>query len=156
MSEISFKDAIKKFAKSIAIITTAKDGVRYAMPATAVTPLANDPASILFCVERTASSYPVLASGPDFAINLLALSQKDIVERCMTAKGEARFEGAPWKDDGGVPYLETAQASFVCTQDGRHSYATHDIFIGKVRAIRVHGATDPLVFIDGGFKGIAG
>ena len=154
MSEISFKDAIKRFAKSVAIITTAKDGVRYAMPATAVTPLANEPASLLFCVEKTASSYPVLASGTEFAVNLLALAQKDIAERCMTAKGEARFEGAPWKDDGGVPYLESAQASFVCTQDGRHSYATHEIFIGKVRAIRVSGDTDPLVFIGGGFKGV--
>jgi flavin reductase (DIM6/NTAB) family NADH-FMN oxidoreductase RutF len=153
MDQVSFKDAIKRFAKSVAIITTAKDGMRYAMPATAVTPLANDPASLLFCVEKTASSYPVLASGTEFAVNLLSLSQKDIAERCMSAKGEARFEGAPWKDDGGVPYLETAQASFVCTQDGRHSYATHDIFIGRVRSIRMSGETDPLVFIGGGFKG---
>ena len=72
------------------------------------------------------------------------------------AKGEARFGEGLWeRDEDGIPYLADAQASISCVQDGRMSYGTHDIFIGKVKSVRTTDFVRPLVYVDGIYSGIA-
>ncbi len=69
------KMAMRGFAQSVVIVSTVgSDGARYAMAATAVTPLSMDPPSMLICVNRTASSHATLESGANFALNILKTS----------------------------------------------------------------------------------
>jgi flavin reductase (DIM6/NTAB) family NADH-FMN oxidoreductase RutF len=47
--------------------------------------------------------------------------------------------------------LTDAQANLFCVVDGKLSYGTHTIFVGRVDAIRLHGETRPLIYGDGRF-----
>lgn len=148
------KQAMRGFAQSVVIVSTADDaGARYAMAATAVTPLSMEPPSMLICVNRTASSHPILESGAHFALNILRTGQMDVARACGGAlKGEDRFAVGNWQaDDMGVPYLADAQAAIICHQRQRISYGSHDIFIGDVQAVHVADQVSPLVYFDGNY-----
>jgi flavin reductase (DIM6/NTAB) family NADH-FMN oxidoreductase RutF len=149
--------ALRRLAKSVAVITAQWDGKRYAMAATAVEGLSLEPPSLLLCVNKTASLAAPLAAGVPFAVNLLSREHSEIAGRCCAPwSGEQRFELGTWSsDDSGPPLLREAQASFVCVPDIVTSYGTHHIVIGKIIAVELNGDVDPLVYADGAYHGIA-
>jgi flavin reductase (DIM6/NTAB) family NADH-FMN oxidoreductase RutF len=149
----NLKLALRRLAKAVAVISSANDDGRYAMSATAVSELSMDPPSMLVCVNQSASLYPVLAGGADFAINILHHSHVEIALRCAgKAKGEARFADAEWvATDLAVPRLADAQASIVCRNVRQVDHGTHGIFIGNVVEVHLSGSPEPLVYLDGRF-----
>lgn len=141
--------AMRRLAKSVCIVTTRHQGQRMAMAATAIDSLSLDPPSLLVCVNKTASIFPAFAARADFCVNILARPHQALAQRCNgPTKGEARFAEGAWQDDE-TPWLADAQAAVFCRQDGEFHYGTHGIFVGRVEAIRLHGAVDPLVYADG-------
>lgn len=151
----ALKMAMRGFAQSVVILTTIDDeGARYAMAATAVTPLSMDPPSMLICVNRSVSSYKILEGGANFCINILDAHQEDVARCCGgAAKGEERFAVGRWQaDEKGLPYLANAQAAIICHQQERISHGSHDIFIGDVQSVRMSGTVDPLIYLDGVYR----
>lgn len=148
------KMAMRGFAQSVVIITTVdKDGVRYAMPATAVTPLSMEPPSMLICVNRTASAYATLERGADFCLNILGADQAEVGKCNAVNKGEDRFGVGDWQaDENGLPYLVGAQAVIACQSRQAIAYGSHDIFIGDVQSVTLSGTVDPLVYLDGAYR----
>ncbi len=145
--------AMRRVARSVTVISSAHDGRRYSMSATAVDSLSTDPPSLLICVNRDASLYPPLDAGAAFCVNVLSARHEDLAIDCGgRLKGEARFTSGDWQvSSHGVPYLRDAQASLVCEQDGRFEYGTHTVFIGRIREVRMSGDVDPLVYLDGAY-----
>lgn len=150
------KLALRRLAKSVVVITARRDGVNYAMAATAVDALSMEPPSLLACVNRSASMHPVLLEAEGFAINILGRHHEDLSHHCGgRAKGEARFDIGEWDQEGTVPILADAQAAIICRSDARFDYGTHSIFIGVVEQVRTHGDIDPLVYVDGRYTGLS-
>jgi flavin reductase (DIM6/NTAB) family NADH-FMN oxidoreductase RutF len=151
------RQAMRRLAASVVVVTARYNDARYAMAASAVTSLSMDPPSILICVNRNASIYPVLAAERDFCINVLSGSHKDLSAACSGAmKGEERFSIGEWRTDPdtNTPFLGDAQASLICAVDGIHHYGTHGIFIGKVKRVHLHGDVYPLIYIDGRYSSV--
>lgn len=153
----TLRQALRRLAKAVVVITSAQDNVRYAMSATAVSEVSMEPPSMLICVNRKASLYPVLAGGAPFALNILHHSHADIASRCAgEVRGEARFEIGRWSDlPSGVPILADAQAAIACRNNRQIDYGTHGIFIGDVLEVALSGSPSPLVYVDGRFSRIA-
>ena len=147
----STKEALRRLAKAVVVLTARHDGVRYAMAATAVNELSMDPPSMLACVNRNASLHPPLDAGADFCINILHLEHEEVARACGgLMKGEERFTLGQWGDhDDGAPFLTGAQANIFCRNEQRFPYGTHDIFIGRVTGVTLHGLVNPLVYVDG-------
>ncbi|WP_179405119.1 flavin reductase family protein [Burkholderia guangdongensis] len=145
--------AMRRLARSVAVITCAHEGQRYSMSATAVDSLSTEPPSLLICVNRATSMYQALDAGVDFCVNVLSARHEGIAIDCGgRLKGEARFTTGDWQmSSHGVPYLHDAQASLVCAQDGRFEYGTHTVFIGRIKEVQVTGDVDPLVYLDGAY-----
>ncbi|CAN7643370.1 flavin reductase family protein [Cupriavidus necator] len=143
--------AMRRMARSVAVISCRHGERRYSMSVTAVDSLSADPPSLLICINRNSSIYPPLDAGADFCINLLAADHRDIAVDCSgRLKGEERFTSGEWEDDLlGVPCLRDAQANLVCQQDGRFDYGTHAVFIGRLREVKLAGEVSPLVYVDG-------
>jgi flavin reductase (DIM6/NTAB) family NADH-FMN oxidoreductase RutF len=141
---------LRRLAKAVAVITASHEGQRYAMAATAVNELSMDPPSMLVCVNRSASLHAPLAAGADFCINILHCDQERISRACSgTTKGEARFAVGAWGTIQDIPILLDAQASIVCKNETKVCYGTHELFLGPVVAVRLHGDVMPLVYLDG-------
>lgn len=142
---------LRRYAKSVMVITCTHEGVRYAMSATAVSELSLDPPAMLICVNRSAGLHPALSAGADFAINMLHAGQEHIARNCGGGlRGEERFSEGDWQvSDFGPPILGDAQAYFVCRQEQRIDHGTHSIFIGRVVAAHAAENIDPLIYVDG-------
>lgn len=149
------KNAMRRLAKSVVIVTTRYQGERMAMAATAVDSLSLEPPSLLFCVNRTASIFPALSGKAAFCVNILARAHEPLAHLCGgQARGEARFAQGAWAEGpNGVPCLEDAQASIFCETDGEFFYGTHGIFIGRVQGVRLHGSVEPLIYADARYGG---
>jgi flavin reductase (DIM6/NTAB) family NADH-FMN oxidoreductase RutF len=151
------RQAMRRLAASV-VVVTARDGeTRYAMAASAVTSLSMDPPSILVCVNKSTSIYPVLMQGGHFCINILSAAHEELsIAASGAQKGEGRFAIGDWRDDPDTrtPFLGDAQASLICAIDGTHHYGTHGIFIGKVKRVHLHGDVYPLIYVDGRYSSV--
>lgn len=145
--------AMRRLASSVTIISSSNGDERHAMAATAVNSLSTEPPSILICVNKTASIHKILDQGADFCVNVLAHEQEELSILCGgKAKGEARFETGNWAEaENGVPYLTDAQSALLCETDGKYSYGTHTIFIGRIKKIHNSEEISPLIYVDGGY-----
>jgi flavin reductase (DIM6/NTAB) family NADH-FMN oxidoreductase RutF len=149
--------AMRRLAASVVIVSARSSERRYAITLSAVTSLSMEPPSLLVCINRAASIYPILEAGADFCVNLLSGAHRQLSIACSgKEKGEGRFATGNWRDDQatGVPFLDDAPASLICAMDGIHGYGTHGIFIGKVKTIYLQGAADPLVYLDGTYTSV--
>src|SRR5512143_508842 len=91
------KQAMRRLAASVVVVSAREGETRYAMAASAVTSLSMDPPSLLICVNRSASIYPVLTHGKDFCINVLSTAHEAVSVACSGAeKGEGRFAIGAW------------------------------------------------------------
>ncbi len=147
----SMVQGLRRFAKSVMVITCEHQGVRYAMAATAVSEVSLDPPTMLICVNRSTSMHAPLLKGADFTINMLNSQQEQIARNCSGGlRGEERFSDGDWQASGfGPPVLADALAYFVCRQEQRVDHGTHSIFIGEVVSAHAAEAAHSLVYVDG-------
>ena len=73
-----FRDAMRRLASTVTIVTTTTDEGPSGMTATAVTSLSADPPAILVCVNRSASIHAKLELGRRFCISLLSVDHRDL------------------------------------------------------------------------------
>jgi flavin reductase (DIM6/NTAB) family NADH-FMN oxidoreductase RutF len=149
------KLALRRLASAVAVVSCRDGPTRHAMTATAVNAMSMQPPSMIVCVNRAATFHTALSRASGFAINILHRSQVRISKECGgNARGEDRFSFGAWSEENGVPVLPDAQARIVCAKETRFEYGSHTIFLGRVVSVGIHGAVDPLIYVDGHYAGL--
>ncbi|RAI64792.1 flavin reductase [Pseudomonas fluorescens] len=147
-----FKQAMRRLTSTISLITTRQGGLPFGMAATAVQSVTADPATILVCINRSASISAALEESGRFAVNMLHLSHVDLVPVFSgKLKGEERFEHGQWIEMHGVPVLADAQAALVCEVSEVASIGSHDVIFGRVLWVDTRPDISPLLYEDGRF-----
>lgn len=148
----SFKQAMRRLTSTISLITTQHEGRRSGMAATAVQSVTTDPATLLICVNRTASISVPLREQGRFAVNMLHISHQDLVPIFSGAlKDEARFDHGVWAEAEGMPVLTDAQAVLVCEVASFATVGTHDVIFGRAIWVSTRPDIAPLLYEDGRF-----
>lgn len=152
-----FRDAMRRLAGGVALVTTFLDGTRHGMTATSVTSLSMTPPSLLACVNRSASLHEPIHRGGLYCVNLLRAHQTGLAARFASKpEGEGRFAEGDWiTDDNGLPALRDGLASVSCRVAATADFGTHTVFMGHVLEVRLSGAVDPLIYVDGQFGGFS-
>jgi flavin reductase len=150
-SRAAFRDAMRRFATTVSIISCSRDGLRYGMSATAISSLSFDPPALLVCVNSSAATHRALSRGGRFSVNVLRSFHAELSQTFSGKfKGEDRFLSGQWGETAdGLPFLLDAQSNLFCEIDRTIRYATHTIFIGQVYAARTQKEVDPLLYQDG-------
>jgi flavin reductase (DIM6/NTAB) family NADH-FMN oxidoreductase RutF len=149
------KLALRRLASAVVVVTCRDGEARHAMTATAVTAMSMQPPSMIVCVNGASGFHAAISRACDFAINILNRDQVDISKGCGgNARGEDRFGLGGWSEENGVPVLPDAQARIVCAKEDRFDYGSHTIFLGRVTSVGMHGAVDPLIYVDGRYTGV--
>jgi flavin reductase len=87
----AFRNAMRRFAATVSIISCACEGSRYGMSATAITSLSADPPSLLVCVNKSAATHRALRRGGRFCVNVLRSFHSELSQACSgKVKGEDR------------------------------------------------------------------
>lgn len=144
----AYRQAMRRIASSVAVITTAFEGRIHGMTATAMTSVSLDPPTLLVVVNRTTRTHPIIARSRRFAVNVLADGQESIARR-FAAGTENQFEGVPHELRAAeVPIIAGTAATFVCIATEAIDVATHTIFVGEVEEAQ-HSDLVPLLYHDG-------
>ncbi len=143
----SFREAMRHVAATVYAVTTINDGKPYGILATAVSSLSFAPPSLLACINRGASLHDPMAMAERFCVNVLGLSNRDVADHFMIPEAD-RFSVGDWTEQHGVPVLQTAQSSLVCSVADRHVFGTHTIFVGALIAASHRDDATPLTYFD--------
>lgn len=136
----AFKGVMRNVAGAVSIVTAAHGGMRAGLTATSLTALSAEPPTVIVCVNRAASAWPIIEAAGHFAINVLAARHQAIADRFAGRgghKGEARFGEGGWgRLVTGAPALDGALAVLDCETEEAIERHSHTILIGRIRALR--------------------
>ena len=156
-----YKLGMRSFAGAVCILTSARDGRRYGMTATAVCSAAADPPTVLVCVNRSTTTHGAMAHSGVFCVNVLRAEDKELSGLFSGAggeavRGEARFRDAQWtKLATGSPVLIEALVSFDCKIVNRLEHGTHTVYLGEVEELLIGRKGKPLLYADGQYAKLA-
>lgn len=153
--ERRFRDALGAFPTGVAIVTgTTETGERLGMTVSSFNSVSIAPPLVLFSIGRRSRSYTDWTRLPRYAINILSQEQEELSNRFARLLAD-RWSGLLVLDGAtGVPLLPNALAAFECEAYARCDGGDHEIFVGRVVALRVspHKLEPPLIFFGGRYR----
>jgi flavin reductase (DIM6/NTAB) family NADH-FMN oxidoreductase RutF len=153
-----FRDALGQFPTGIVVVTAdAPSGERIGMTVSSFNSVSLDPPLVLFSVLRRANSFAAWQGVTRYAINVLSEEQEELSNRFARAMGDKWVGLPPLRGEAGLPILPNTLATFECEAFARHEGGDHEIFVGRVLAVRDNVAKRgrPLVFFDGRYRRVA-
>lgn len=143
-----YRDGMAALASAVNIVTTDSDAGKGGFTATAVCSVSDDPATLLVCLNRSASVHSVFSKTQSLAINTLAADQTELSNLFGgKAPMEERFNAGNWKTlETGAPVLEGAAVTFDCIISDIKSVATHDVIFCQVVAIEKNSEAGSLLY----------
>ncbi|MCX4812936.1 flavin reductase family protein [Streptomyces sp. NBC_01239] len=151
-----FRRVLGTFATGVTVIT-APAAPGEAGPAgfacQSFSALSLDPPLVVFMVGRTSTTWPRIARGGVFCVNVLGAHQGELC-RGFAISGTDKFAGVPYDTSpvSGSPRLTDAAAWIDCTIHAVHTGGDHLIVVGRVDALGAEeGEGAPLLFHRGRF-----
>ncbi|MBZ5761261.1 flavin reductase [Rhizobium sp. VS19-DR104.2] len=143
-----FRDAMAKMGAAVNIITTDGPAGKAGFAATAVCSVTDSPATLLICLNRTASVFNAVMGNKALCVNVLTAGHEGL-SGLFGGKTpvEERFAAANWHYGvTGAPVLEDAMVSFECVLTDMVDVGTHRVLFCSVKAIRESAAEKALVY----------
>lgn len=149
----AFRDAMARLGAAVNIVTTDGPTGRAGFTASAVCSVTDTPPTLLVCLNRSASVWPIFAANRQLCVNTLAAGQEALSSLFggKTPMAE-RFQAAQWRDGvTGSPRLEGALLSFDCRISDIAQVGTHDILFCEVLALSRNDDKHGLAWFDRGY-----
>lgn len=146
----AYRNAMASLGSAVNIITTDGPGGRAGFTASAVCSVTDTPPTLLVCLNRSASVYPVFTQNQVLCVNTLNDSHASLSNLFggKTPMVE-RFQAAEWEYlETGSPILIDSLVSFDCKITHSTSVGTHDILFCEVVALKSNDHCHGLVYFD--------
>lgn len=112
--------------------------------------LSLEPPLVMFCVDKSSSTWPKLRKLQNFTANILSDDQITIC-RSLSRKGPRKFEDLPYTPGPlGTPHLDGATAHIDCVVTAEVVVGDHYMVVGAVTNME-EGSGDALLFRGGKF-----
>lgn len=151
-----FRTALRHLAGGVSIITAGRGEDRTGLTVTSLSSLSAEPPTVMFGLNLSSSTYPVLARHRSFGVNFLSAAQKQVADRFAGRggeKGPARYAEAEWSEGRtGAPLLEGALAALDCELEELIERHSHAIVIGRVREVRLGSNDAALLYWRGDYE----
>ena len=145
----SFKNAMRRFATGVTVVTSVKNGEPRGVTVSAFASVSLEPPTVLICVNREARSYLFISTSKIFCVNVLSANQQALAQRFAARIRERQFEGVDYFiDRTGAAVLRGVLAYVDCEVVEEHHAGSHSVFIGRAVSLGVHGGS-PLGYFDG-------
>ena len=147
----SFRQAMRRHAAGVCVISAGRGENVNGMAATAVTSFSMDPPSLLICVNEAASIASQLGEGSAFGVTILGRDHEFIAAAfSRKPSGRARFAHGAWQLEAAAPpWLSNAPANMSCVVARTMTYGTHLALIGHVVSVRIGPDAPSLIYRDG-------
>lgn len=92
-----FRDAMAHLGAAVNIVTTDGPGGRAGFSATAICSVTDSPPTLLVCLNRAASAYPILTTNQVFCVNTLGSAHQELAQLFGgKTPQDDRFANASW------------------------------------------------------------
>jgi DNA-binding GntR family transcriptional regulator/flavin reductase (DIM6/NTAB) family NADH-FMN oxidoreductase RutF len=145
-----YRDVVGHFMSGVTVITTAHNGTRFGVTASAVSSLSLDPPMLLVCLNRHLPTADAVSSAGVFAVNILTQDQGDLATQFATRHPDKFRDVVVVEGHRGVPMIAGALAHIECAVSERIDAATHTVFLAEVRSAHA-SAGSPLAYFRGSF-----
>ena len=88
-----FRTALRHLAGGVSVITAGRGEDRTGLTVTSLSSLSAEPPTVMFGLNLSSSTYPVLARHRSFGVNFLSAAQKQVADRFAGRGGENRKAG---------------------------------------------------------------
>jgi flavin reductase (DIM6/NTAB) family NADH-FMN oxidoreductase RutF len=151
-----FREAMSRLGAAVHVITTDGPSGKTGFTATAVCSVSDAPPTVLVCLNRSATSMPILRGNGVFCVNTLQAGDELIADtfagRTKVSRDQ-RFDAGQWATlSTGSPALMSAVIALDCRVVEVKAVASHDIYFGVVEAIHSGPPGAALVYHDRLYK----
>lgn len=154
LSPDAFRNALRKFASGVTIVTVAAADELHGMTASSFASVSLTPPLILVCLDKSSRTRTLVAQTGAFAVNVLRSDHED-VSRAFSRPGLKPFATlAHRRGDNGAPLLADAIAVLECSTYRVFEAGDHEVVIGEVTAAAAPGG-DPLVYYEGTYRSLS-
>lgn len=151
------RDALRRtfalFPSGVAAIAAEVDGAPRVLVASSFqVGISADPPLVLFAVQRTSETWPVLQHAPRLGASVLG-EVHEAAARQLASKAADRFSGIPtWRTPTGALLIEGAPVHLECAIEDRMAAGDHEVVLLRVHALATDPAAEPLVFHGSTFR----
>lgn len=149
VASTDFVQAMGQHAAAVCVVTTAHNGTRYGLTATAVSSVCAAPPRLLVCVNKTGLTHRMIGEAGVFCVNVLGEEQETLAKGFagLLGKTHDRFSIGEWSTlVTGAPVLAKTSAVFDCQLAETIDQFTHSIFIGEVVGVAHAPGHDALIY----------
>ncbi len=145
------RSVMGRFCTGLAVITATDADGPQGMLVQSLTSVSLDPPLVLFCPQKTSTSWPRIRATEAFGVNILSAAQHHLCSVFATS-GADKFDGVEWQPhDSGAPVLSGHLAFLGCRIHAVHDAGDHEIVVGLVEDMVASDMDDPLLFYRGRF-----
>jgi flavin reductase (DIM6/NTAB) family NADH-FMN oxidoreductase RutF len=150
-----FKDAMSRFATGVAIVSGIDDGEPVGFTCQSFVSLSMDPPYVAVAPARTSTSWPRIARGGSFCVNVLGEDQEALC-RGFAVSGGPKFDGVAWHPapGTGAPVIVGSLAWVDCRVELVHDAGDHELILGRVLDLGV-GEGLPLLYFRSRFTRVS-
>lgn len=145
-----FREGMSNLGAAVNVITTTGIAGQAGFTASAVCSVTDSPPTLLVCLNRNASVFPMFQQNQVLCVNTLATHQRELsnifggktpmLERFATAKWSTLVTQSP--------VLEDALVSFDCAVVHSMSVGSHDVLICEVKAMQHSQGQNALMYFN--------
>jgi flavin reductase (DIM6/NTAB) family NADH-FMN oxidoreductase RutF len=150
-----FRRVLSHFAASVTVVTTVDEAQRpYGLTATAFSSVSLDPPLVLVCVDKKAETYHQFEPAGIFAVNFLALDQRDLSQHFAKHGGD-KFNDLRWRPGVlGAPLLADTIGHVECRIRHWYDAGDHTIMVGEIESADAREG-EPLVHFRHAYRRVA-
>jgi 3-hydroxy-9,10-secoandrosta-1,3,5(10)-triene-9,17-dione monooxygenase reductase component len=151
LDSAEFRRILGHYPTGVCAVTAMCDTGPAGMVVGSFTSVSLDPPLVAFFPDRKSTSWPKIEATGRFCVNVLSEQQQDVC-RALSSKAEHKFGSVSYRlSDAGMPILDGSVAWIDCVLEQVHEAGDHFIAIGRVHALDVEHAHQPLLFFQGGY-----
>lgn len=148
-----FRTIMGRFATGVTIVTTHHEEELHGLTVNSFASVSLDPLLILINIAKSARSHALILKSRTFAVNILAVDQRELSVLFSSSKIHDRFSHcfAP-RSPLGNPYFPESLAVLEVERAEVVSAGDHSIFLGQVTDQRMlHPEKSPLLYYGGNY-----
>lgn len=144
-----FRHAVSQYATGVVIVAGVENGSLVGFAAQSFVSLSLDPPLVLFCPQKTSTSWPRIRARSNYGISILSAEHKAISEEFAVIGAVPDVTWIP-SENSGVPILEEGIAFLDCSLNAEYSAGDHTIVVSAVNNVLVRRPKDsPLIYLRG-------
>jgi len=147
-----FRRVLGHFPTGVAVIAAiGSDGKPAGMAVGSFASASLDPPLVAFFSDKSSTSWVKMRAASSFCVNVLGHDQEDIC-RSFAVRGGDKFANVSWHPaPSGAPIVDGALAWIDCAPETVTEVGDHNLIVGRVLDLAVHGSSLPLLFFQGGY-----